>query len=117
MFLNPAYLLAIAGAAIPLWLHLSRRRKYREMPIGTLRFLNAALRERKKKSRLEELPLLLMRMAVVALLAFVFARPFFVHAEKVAEKAAETIILVDASGSVTPEMATQARKAAEKALI
>jgi hypothetical protein len=116
MFLNPAFLLAMAAAAIPLWLHLSRKRKYREMPVGTLRFLNEALRERKRKSRIEEIPLLLLRMAAMALLAFVFARPFFLRAEKGAEKATQTIILLDASGSITPEMAEAARDAATNQL-
>ena len=37
--LNPAFLFAAAAVAVPLWLHLSRRRKYRELEIGTLRFL------------------------------------------------------------------------------
>lgn len=114
--LNPAFLLAVAAVAVPLWLHLSRRRKYREMEVGTLRFLHQALRERRKKSRIEELPLLLLRMAAIALLALVFARPFWPRAERVAEKEAETIILLDASGSITPDMAEDARKAAARAV-
>nr|MDQ3623801.1 BatA domain-containing protein [Verrucomicrobiota bacterium] len=114
--LNPAFLLAIAAVGVPLWLHLSRRRKYREMEVGTLRFLHQALRERRKKLRIEELPLLLLRMAAIALLAFVFARPFWPRAEKVPEKEAETLILLDASGSITADMAEDARNAARRAV-
>ncbi len=115
-FLNPAFFLAVAAAAIPLWLHLSRRRKYREMEVGTLRFLQEALRERRKKSRLEEIPVLILRLLAVALLALAFARPFWPGAERLSEKEAETIILLDASGSITPEMAAEARDAAQRAV-
>ena len=115
-FLHPAFLFAALAAAVPLWLHLSRRRKYTEMRVGTLRFLDEALRERRRKSRFEEIALLILRMAALAMLAFVFARPFFPRAERVMEKEAETIVLLDASGSVTRAMAVEARAEAESAM-
>lgn len=114
--LNPVFLLALVAVGVPLWLHLSRRRKYRELTVGTLRFLHQALRERRKKSRIEELPLLLLRMGAIAILAMVFARPFWPRAESVPEKVAETIILLDASGSITADMAEAARTAAAHAI-
>ncbi|MDB6154112.1 MAG: hypothetical protein JWL90_2565 [Chthoniobacteraceae bacterium] len=114
--LNPPFLLAVAAMGVPLWLHLSRRRKYQKIEIGTLRFLHQTLRERRKKSRIEEIVLLLLRMSAVGLLAVVFARPFWPRAEKAAEKEAETIILLDASGSITPGMAETARKAAARVI-
>ena len=115
-FTSPAFLLALAAVGVPLWLHLSRRRQYKEMPLGTLRFLQEVLRERRKKSRFEEIPLLLLRLLAVGLLALVFARPFFNRSERAAEKAAETIVLMDASGSMTEEMREEAVALAVKAV-
>lgn len=115
-FLSPVFLFAAAVVGIPLWLHLSRRRKYREIQVGTLRFLRQALRQRRKKSRLEEIPLLLLRMAALALLAFAFARPVWPRSEKLQEKEAEMIILLDASGSMTADMAEEARASAKRAM-
>lgn len=115
-FINPAFLLAAAALAIPLWLHLSRRRKYKEVTVGTLRFIRQAVKERKRRLRVEELPLLIARIAAVVLAAILFARPFLSGSEKMAEKESATIILLDASGSITPAMAEAARDAAADAL-
>ncbi|HEY2343207.1 MAG TPA: VWA domain-containing protein, partial [Chthoniobacteraceae bacterium] len=113
--LNPVFLVAVAAVGIPLWLHLSRRRKYRELEVGTLRFLRQAMRERRKRWRFEEIPLLLLRVAAIALIAFIFARPYFPRPRSV-EKGSETLILLDGSGSITPEMAKAARSAANRAI-
>jgi hypothetical protein len=98
-FLHPGFLWAMAALAVPLWVHLSRR--YTELPVGTLRFLNEVLKERRKRSRFEEIPL---RLLGVVLLALIFCRPFLNSSEKRAETPAETVVLLDASGSVTEEM-------------
>jgi hypothetical protein len=114
-FTSPVFLLALAALSVPLWLHLSRRRQYKEMQLGTLRFLQEVLRERRKKSRFEEIPLMLLRLLAVALLALIFARPFLNRSERVPEDAAETVVLLDASGSVTAEMADEAADLAKEA--
>jgi Aerotolerance regulator N-terminal len=113
--ISPVFLWAVAACALPLWLHLSRRRQYKEMPIGTLRFLMEVLRERRKKSRFEEIPLLMLRLLAVALLAFLFMRPFFHDTRRGEEDPLETIVLLDASGSVTEAMAREAGALADEA--
>lgn len=113
--LNPAFLWALAAVSVPLWLHLSRRRQYQDLPIGTLRFLQEVLKERRKRSRFEEIPLLLLRLLAVALLAVVFIRPYVQSDEKAAESPAETVVLLDASGSVTPTMREEGLALAKKA--
>jgi hypothetical protein len=112
--LNPAFLWAVAAVSVPLWLHLSRRRVFKEVTVGTLRFLRTAMQRRRKRSRLEEIPLLLLRMAAVALLALLFARPFQTEPVEPRQPATETLVLLDASGSITADMAQTARRAAEK---
>ena len=74
--LTPSFLWALAAVSIPLWLHLSRKRQYKEMSLGTLRFLQEVLQERKKRSRFEEWPLLLLRILAVALLALTYSLSF-----------------------------------------
>jgi hypothetical protein len=110
--LMPALLWTLAAAAVPVLIHLSLRRVYREMHLGTLRFLHASAVPRKRRARLEEILLMLVRMAALALLAFVFLRPYLPGTATPPAHSGETLILLDASGSVTPDMATAARAAA-----
>lgn len=112
----PLFLWALAAVGVPLWLHLTRRRKYREMEIGTLRFLREALRERRRRARFEDIPLLLLRLLAVILLALLFTRPVWQRSDSRKEDQEETVVLLDASGSMTPGMAAAARAAARKAI-
>ncbi len=114
--LHPAFLFALATAVIPVVIHLSQRRKFKEFAIGTLRFLHLAEKKRTRRLRIEERLLLLLRVTAVALLALIFARPFFPSATETNSAGGKTIVLLDASGSMTREMAEEAAKAARKAL-
>jgi hypothetical protein len=114
--LMPALLWTLAAAAVPVLIHLSLRRVYREMHLGTLRFLHASAVPRKRRARLEEILLMLVRMAALALLAFVFLRPYLPGTATPPAHSGETLILLDASGSVTPDMADAARAAAGQVL-
>ena len=113
--LHPAFLFALAAAAIPLIIHLSQRRKFKEFDVGTLRFLQIAEKKRHRRLRIEELLLLMLRIAAVALLALMFARPFLSDREKTEAAQEKTIILLDGSGSMTAAMAEKATDAAKKA--
>ncbi|MEK7952129.1 vWA domain-containing protein [Luteolibacter soli] len=114
--LHPAFLFAMAVAAIPVIIHLSQRRKFKEFDVGTLRFLQIAEKKRHRRLRIEELLLLMLRIAAVALLALMFARPFLSDREKTEAAQEKTIILLDGSGSVTASMAEEATNAAKKAM-
>lgn len=100
--------------AIPVIIHLTQRRKFKELKIGTLRFLTLAEKKRNLRMRIEQWPLLLLRMLALALLAFLFARPFFNDRKQTDAAGGKTIVLLDASGSMTSAMKEQALKAAEK---
>lgn len=113
--LNPPFAWSLAALLVPLWLHLSRRRKYKEVQVGTLRFLNEVLKERRKRSRFEEVPLMILRLLGVSLLAFIFCRPFLNASQRVPENPAETVLLLDASGSVTADMKQRGLALAQKA--
>lgn len=101
---------------IPIVIHLSQRRKFKEFHVGTLRFLQLAEKKRNLRLRVEEWPLLLLRMLALALLAFLFARPFLSDREQTEAAQEKTILLLDASGSMTAGMADEARAAAKKAI-
>jgi len=74
-FLHPAILTAgLLAIAIPIVIHFIRRRR-RPIEWAAMRFLQDALRKRRRRLRLEQLLLLLARCAIVALLAFAIARP------------------------------------------
>lgn len=74
-FLHPAILAAgLLAIAIPIIIHFLRRRR-RPIEWAAMRFLQDALRKRRRRLRLEQLLLLLTRCAIVALLAIAIARP------------------------------------------
>lgn len=79
-FLNPAFLLALALAAIPILLHLMRRRRVQVVPWAAWDFLLNSLQRNRKRLRIEQLLLLLVRVAIVVLVVFAFARPLLVGA-------------------------------------
>ncbi len=74
-FVNP-FLLAGAGlVAVPIVLHLVMRRKPRRMEFPALRFVRRRHDTNQRQLRLRHLLLLLLRMAVIAIVAFALARP------------------------------------------
>src|SRR3954470_13046142 len=75
MFLNLAMLAGVAGALVPLVLHLLSRARYRTVDWGAMMFLDGVGAERQQHSRLNQWLLLLVRMGVIALLAVALARP------------------------------------------
>lgn len=77
-FLNPTLaLFALAAIAIPIAIHFLLRRKRSPIPFGAMQFLLAAYRTQRKRLQLEQLLLLLLRCAIVALLGFAVGRPLW----------------------------------------
>ena len=73
--LAPWYLLLAAAAAIPLLVHLRRRRRGATVEFPAVRYLVRAQREHRRTLRLRNLLLMLLRVAIVLLLALAAARP------------------------------------------
>ena len=61
--------------AVPVILHLLRKRKSRTVSWGAMRFLQAAMVRRAKRFQLWRLLLLMLRIAAIILLVFAVARP------------------------------------------
>ncbi|HLB81732.1 MAG TPA: BatA domain-containing protein, partial [Gemmatimonadales bacterium] len=75
MFLHPLALLGLAAAAIPALLHLLERRIPPEAEFPPLRYLSEAERQSARRLKLRHLLLLLLRTALIALIALAAARP------------------------------------------
>ena len=75
-FLHPALLWGTALASVPLLIHLLNRQRHRPLRWAAMQFVLAAYKRTHRRAQLENLILLLLRMAAVALLALAIARPF-----------------------------------------
>lgn len=74
-FLTPALLLGAALVALPIVLHLARRREPRRLEFPALRLLEKTRKKQETHLRLRRLLLLALRCAAIALLALALARP------------------------------------------
>lgn len=105
-FLAPLFLAGAAAIALPFIFHLIRRSSRDKVVFSSLMFLEPSPPRITKRSRLEHLLLLLLRCAILCLLAFAFARPFLpkpMAAAATTEQSARVAILVDASASMRRE--------------
>src|SRR6185437_7201411 len=74
-FLMPSLLVGLAGASIPIIIHLLNRQRTRPIRWGAMRFLRtSAIRTRRRKN-VERWLLMAMRMLAIAVLALLLARP------------------------------------------
>ena len=84
-FLSPLFLMGIATAAIPVIIHLIHRRKARQTPFSTLRFLRMSHHRTAHRRRLHELLLLAMRCIILIALAvilYIFAVISFIRSKR-----------------------------------
>ncbi len=74
-FAAPLFLLAALAAAIPVVLHMINRRKAKELPFSTLRFLKISVEKTRRRKRIHDVLLMALRAAVLLLIAAGLARP------------------------------------------
>jgi hypothetical protein len=72
----PWALAGLAAVGLPVWLHLLKKHKTTPLPFSSLMFFERRTQSSIKHHRLQYLLLLALRIAVLALLAFAFARPY-----------------------------------------
>jgi hypothetical protein len=116
-FLAPLFLAGAAAVALPFIFHLIRRSSRDKVVFSSLMFLDPSPPRITKRSRLEHILLLLLRCAVICLLAFAFARPFLqkpMAAATASDQSARVAIIVDSSASMRREDLWSAAK--ERAL-
>jgi hypothetical protein len=115
-FLSPLFLLAAAAVAVPIALHLLRRRTEVVVDFPAMRLLQKAPVEQQRRRRLRELVLLALRVSALLLLALAFARPYIARAVAVLP-APVTVVALDTSLSLSaPGQFDRARAAARDAV-
>lgn len=90
---------ALGALAIPVIVHLMFRQRARTVDLGTLQFLKIVLRDNARRRRLKRLLLLALRLACVAIVALLFARPYLLATEAV-EGERLVVVLLDRSASM-----------------
>lgn len=98
-FLSPLFLAGLAALAVPVVLHLFRRRVEPVVPFSAVRLLRQVPIEQAKRRRLQDILLFALRVAALALLALAFARPYLATGEARTE-APVTAVFVDVSASL-----------------
>ena len=75
-FLNPWFLLGLAGIGLPIYIHLLRRHVTTPLPFSSLMFFERGTQSSTRHRRLRYLLLFSLRAALLLLLVLAFANPF-----------------------------------------
>jgi hypothetical protein len=98
--LAPWFLAGLAALALPVYLHLLRRHKVQPKPFSSLMFFERRTQSSVKHRRLRFYALLALRLAMLALLALLFAQPFLTRPSGAATGKKIVVIAVDRSFSM-----------------
>lgn len=102
-FLNPLLAFGVLAAVVPLIIHLLNRRRHKPMDWAAMRFARAAWKRIRRRTRFENLFLLLLRMAAVACFALALARPLTRDGGLLAglsQEQRDVYVLIDGSASM-----------------
>ena len=117
-FLNAMLLFGAAAVVIPLAIHFFHRRTYDEVDWAAMQFLDVGT-ESKRRRRLDNLILLLLRCGIIALLAFALAAPTVPQSTLpriFADGPKDLIVLVDNSASMSVATTERVRDWASRLL-
>ncbi len=101
-FIHPALAWGSLLASVPLLIHLLNRQRHKPIQWAAMQFVLAAYKKTRRRAQLENLILLLLRMAAVALLAFAVSRPFTGERSPLTpftESRRDVVLILDASAS------------------
>lgn len=119
-FLVPLYLAGLSALTLPLILHLVRRSPRGRQEFSSLMFLSPTPPRLTRRSRLDQILLLLLRLTALALIAFAFCRPFLREAALLSQSdlaGRRVALLIDTSSSMRGgDLWVQGTKLAEKQL-
>src|SRR6516164_5259010 len=93
------FMAATAAVAFPILIHLLLRPRARKVEIGTIRFLKQVLKDSSRRRKVRRWLLLALRIAVVLLLALLFARPYFRNSAAQGRER-EVVLMIDQSASM-----------------
>ena len=116
-FLAPAALAGLAAVSLPVIIHMLNKLRIREVRWAAMRFLQAAAKKNQRRVKMEDLILLILRCAVIALLVLAFARPTFQSVEKASLATGDSLtvmVLLDQSASMGASDGIETRFAAAR---
>ena len=100
-FAAPLFLLAALAAAIPVMLHMINRQKAKELPFSTLRFLKISVQKTRRRKRIHDVLLMLLRASMLLLIAAGLAKPAVTNLSSLWGGAhAAAVIILDNSASM-----------------
>jgi hypothetical protein len=106
-FLHPwAIFLGAAAVALPIAIHLLTKPRPVRMPLSTIRFVRAAVRQRRARSRLRDIIILSLRALAVFLLAAAVSRPLLGKPQLIAaddSTHSARVVLLDVSQSLAAQ--------------
>lgn len=108
--LAPWFLAGLVALGLPIYLHLLRRHKMEPKPFSSLMFFERRTQSSVKHRRLRFYLLLTLRLAMLALLAFLFAQPFLNRPATAGPGRKLVLIAVDRSFSMRATNALQDAK-------
>ncbi len=121
-FLNPLLLFGLLGVSAPIIIHLLAKKQIKRVVWAAMKFLKVTVQRNQRKMNLEDIILLILRCALVCMLALALARPALKRSGFAMFGGGETaFILLDNSGSMSTSDGAEprfekARKAAEQVL-
>jgi hypothetical protein len=112
-FVQIGFLGALVAVAIPIVIHLVFRQRTRRVDLGTLRFLRVVLEQNARRRRVMRWLLLALRVACVALLAVLFARPYLLDVRPAGQQQTMAVLI---DRSATMELRQDGARLIERAV-
>lgn len=100
-FLNPLLLWAVPLCAVPIVIHLLNRRRFQKVPWAAMEFLLAAMKRNRKRLRMEQWLVLLLRTLAVLLLVALVSRPQLGGGGGLLSSRVHHVVVLDDSASMT----------------
>lgn len=93
-FLNAVLLGGLAAVSIPVIIHLFHRSRFKIVSWGAMHLLESVLRKNRRRIKLEQLILLLVRCSIPCLLALLMARPVLTGDAPLLRQAKTSLVLI-----------------------
>src|SRR5437588_10625378 len=108
-FLSPIMLWGAAAAGIPIAVHFFFRSRYRTVPWAAMKFLLTSIEQTSRRLKFQELLLLIVRCAVLVVLALALARPVVSGVAASGRQAVDAVFVFDTSYSMGAREGKQRR--------
>lgn len=100
LFAHPVFLFGLLAITVPIIIHLFNFRRYRTYHFSNVRMLQNVIQKTRRKSQLQHLIVLTLRILGIAALALAFARPYIPHSSSTNKQGNLVTLFVDNSFSM-----------------